>query len=240
MEHPSFLDGPQPYFPPATHCNFAIPQPPPPPPILTITLKQLHAIMRHAPAKFLAPLNAAMRKYQISTPKRAAGFLSQIALESNELRHTHEGWTKREDFQLTGGRDDFTATTQKEYFEYWYGNRADLGNTTAEDGFTFRGRGAIQITGRKNYKRVGEGIGQTLEEKPELVEDDLAVDMLASAYYFAVTAKLLRVADQVVPSKKASVIATNKHLTRGVNGKGMKALEERLRYYKKALKVLVP
>ncbi len=59
-------------------------------------------------------------------------------------------------------RDGHTGASKKEYFEYWYGKRVDLGNITAEDGYTFRGRGAIQITGRANYRLVGRGIGQPL------------------------------------------------------------------------------
>ena len=69
----------------------------------------------------------------------------------------------KKDFRLPGSaRDGHTGASKKEYFEYWYGKRVDLGNITAEDGYTFRGRGAIQITGRANYRLVGRGIGQPL------------------------------------------------------------------------------
>jgi putative chitinase len=202
---------------------------------LTSIQAQVRTIMPHMPSKFLHPLEVAMRRYEITTPKRIAAFLSQIAVESNQLRHTRERWTARKDFQLPGvHRSKFTATNEKEYFEHWYGNRTKgLGNTTAEDGYTYRGRGAIQITGKANYTRIGKGIGKPLAEHPELLDDPL-VDMLASAYFFAVRARLLHVADKVNSSDDSSVYSTNFHLTKGVNG-GTNGLNDRLSHYKKAL-----
>jgi putative chitinase len=194
--------------------------------------------MPHAPTKYHHALEIAMRRYHITTPKRIAAFLSQIAVESNQLRHRHELWTKRKDFKLKGvNRPAFTAKNDKEYFEHWYGNRKDLGNTTAEDGYTYRGRGAIQVTGKKNYEIIGKAIGKPLLEHPELLETDPNVDMLAAAYFFSVHARLNHVADKVDPSNKVSVSVTNLHLTRGVNG-GTNGLEDRHRYYQKALTVL--
>jgi putative chitinase len=198
---------------------------------------KLHAIMPHAPDHYVHALENAMRKFHITTPKRAAAFLSQIAVESNQLRHTHENWTSRKNFKLPGvHRSKFTATNEEEYFEHWYGKRKKLGNTTEEDGYTYRGRGAIQITGKANYESIGHAIGKPLAEHPDLLADDPQVDMLASAYYFAVHAQLLHVADQVDPANELSVYRTNLHLTKGVNG-GTNGMDDRLRYYKKALSV---
>jgi putative chitinase len=199
----------------------------------------MKAIMPHAPSKFLHPLEVAMRCYHISTPKRIAAFLSQIAVESNQLRHTHELWTSRKNFKLPGvHRTKFTAKNEKDYFEHWYGKRLKgLGNETEEDGYTYRGRGAIQITGRANYESIGKAIGKPLLEQPDLLESDPEVDMLASAYFFSVRAHLLPVADKVNSSDQFSVYVTNLHLTKGVNG-GTTGLHDRLHYYKKALHAL--
>jgi putative chitinase len=206
---------------------------------LPISLATLQAIMPHAPARFLDPLNAAMARYNIDTVKRIAGFLSQLAEESNQLRHLHEAFTLRKNFQLPGVlRPPHTATSEQNYFEYWYGKRNDLGNHTALDGYTFRGRGAIQLTGRSMYRAVGVGIGRPLEANPDFVETDDEVDMQASAFFFARLKKLNPVADRVDSSNNASISQVNGQLTRAVNG-GVNGLAERLNFYKKALRVLL-
>ncbi len=202
-------------------------------------LPDLHRIMPHAPKRFLAPLNAAMATYGISTPKRVAGFLAQLAVESMELRHMHEFWSSRREFHLPGvERKAQSAKSKREYFEYWYGSREDLGNRPAADGYTYRGRGAIQITGRANYRKIGRGIGKPLETNPDLLETDDAVDLLASAYFFAVEKRLISVADSVDPKSHASIVHVNKQMTRAVNGK-FNGLQDRLQYFKRALVLLL-
>lgn len=206
--------------------------------ILPLTLTQLRQVMPHAPAKFLQPLNSAMKRFQINTTERVAAFLSQLAVESKELRHNHELWTARKEFKLSGvKRDAHTATSQKDYFQHWYGNRKGLGNETAEDGYTYRGRGAIQITGKANYKKIGEAIGKPLETQPDLLETDLGVNMRASAYFFSKDKKLNHVADGVNASDPKSIERINEKLTRRVNG-GHNGQKERLEYFKKGLKAL--
>jgi putative chitinase len=179
-----------------------------------------------------------MARYQINTTKRVAGFLAQIAVESNELRHLSEYWTSQKNFKLPGvRRPAHTATSKVDYFEHWYGKRADLGNVTARDGYTYRGRGAIQITGKSMYRTVGNAIGKPLEKSPDLLLTDPEVDMLASAYLFAGSKHLNQVADSVDPDDPKSVQNINERLTLAVNG-GYNDLSERLRYYKQAFKVL--
>ncbi len=116
----------------------------------SLTEKQLRAIMPHLPkakaAKFLGPLNAAMKEYQINTRKRQAAFLAQLAHESGELRYMEE---------IASGEA--------------YEGRKDLGNTKPGDGKRYKGRGPIQLTGRSNYRRAGKALGLDLEEHPEKV-----------------------------------------------------------------------
>jgi putative chitinase len=206
--------------------------------VLPFALQTLHHIMRHASWNYLDPLNRAMLRYNISTAKRAAGFLAQLAVESHELRHVHELWTSRKDFELPGARRAaHTATSQRDYFNYWYGNRKDLGNVNADDGYNYRGRGAIQITGRANYKWIGAAIGKPLETHPDLLVTDFDVDMLASAYFFAELKHCNHIADGVDPKNPTSIIHVNRRLTMAVNG-GHNGEPERLEYFKKGLKAL--
>lgn len=105
-----------------------------------------------ARAELWAPfLNGAMLEWGIDKPADKAMFIAQIGHESGSLRYVVELWGP--------------TPAQKRYE-----GRADLGNTEPGDGFRFRGRGPIQMTGRANYRRCGEALGFDLESAPELLE----------------------------------------------------------------------
>lgn len=206
--------------------------------ILPIPFLILLPIMPHAPARYFAPLNAAMGVYAINTSFRAAAFLSQLAVESFELRHTHESWTKRKGFHLPGSaRPAHTTTSQRDYFEYWYGSRRDVGNNTVGDGYNYRGRDGIQITGKDNYNKIGQGLDLHLTSKPSMLEDDPRTGMEIAAFFFARLKHLNTVADSVDPDDASSIEHVNSRLTRTING-GHNALAERLDYYRTALNTL--
>ena len=124
-------------------------------------------------SKYLPHLNAAMEKYAINTPMRVAHFLSQIAWESGSLRYSTE---------LSSGRA--------------YEGRKDLGNVCVGDGIKFRGRGLLQITGRRNYTAYGSSIGIDLTQDGnwlKLAEPKWAAD---SAGWFWLNHGLNELADK--------------------------------------------
>lgn len=101
--------------------------------------------------KWCAALSDAMIAYQINTPAREAAFLAQIGHESGRLLYVKELWG---------------PTGQQTRYE----GRADLGNTEPGDGHRYLGRGLLQITGRANYRAIGNVFGVDFENSPELLQ----------------------------------------------------------------------
>ncbi|OJT27696.1 hypothetical protein BO221_04870 [Archangium sp. Cb G35] len=139
-----------------------------------LTLEQLRAIMpRLAQARaeeLLSHLVAAMAEAGITTPRRKAAFLAQLAHESAEFRYFEE---------LASGDA--------------YEGRRDLGNTQPGDGRRYKGRGPIQLTGRNNYRDAGRALGVDLEGKPELAATP-AVGFRTAAWFWR-TRELNELAD---------------------------------------------
>lgn len=96
-------------------------------------------------------VRAACLEFSIVGPVRIAAFLAQVGHESGGFIYTREIWGP-------------TVAQQR------YEGRADLGNTQSGDGFRFRGRGLIQITGRTNYERAAAGLGVDVVTDPQLLE----------------------------------------------------------------------
>lgn len=148
----------------------------------------------------------AMAEAEINTRYRQAAFLAQVGHESESFRYTREIWGPTPD-------------------QARYEGRADLGNTQRGDGFVFRGRGLIQITGRSNYAAVAAALQLPLLEQPELLEQPLPA--ARSAGWFWYEHKLNALADQQLFSE----------ITRRING-GQNGAADRLARYHRALDAL--
>ena len=98
----------------------------------------------------------------VASAQRLCHFLAQIAHESAHFQTLHEYGARR-------------------YFER-YDGRADLGNTEPGDGYRYRGRGLIQLTGRANYRRFGAALDLDLEADPELAAEPAIALSLAATY----------------------------------------------------------
>jgi putative chitinase len=176
---------------------------------MPVTAQQLLQILPNAGTKagvFAPALNTAMGRYQIVGVQRVAAFIAQIGHESGHLRYVRELWG---------------PTPAQVRYE----GREDLGNTQKGDGFKFRGRGLIQITGRANYAGCGEALGLDLINHPELLE--LPEWASKSAAWFWSTRGLNGLADAGAFDK----------ITRRING-GQNGAEERRALYERALEVL--
>jgi predicted chitinase len=192
---------------------------PPPPEFPLITAAKLIAIMptltKHPErvSKYLDPLNAAMAKFEVNTPKRQAAFLSQIAHESGQLRFDTEG----------------PSVYSGPNFEK-YENRKILGNNQPGDGPKFKGRGLIQLTGRFNYtdmtkKLQAMGVNVDLVNNPEIAARP-DVSVLVAGLYFQ-GRNINKWADT------GDIVAVSK----AVNG-GTIGLQERIDYYNRAITAL--
>lgn len=145
------------------------------------------------------PLSAAMALYAIDSAARQAAFLAQVGHESGRLVYVRELWG---------------PTPTQEGYE----GRQDLGNTVAGDGFKYRGRGLIQVTGRSNYQTCGIALGLPLVDHPELLEQPDNASL--SAAWFWNDHGLNDLAD----------IGDFNTITRRING-GLNGLSDRLVLY---------
>jgi putative chitinase len=154
-----------------------------------LTVARLARIMPRAPdvAVWADVLEGAMRAFDIDTPLRAAAFLAQVAHESGELRALVENlnysaaglratWPARFTSDAMARR---YARQPERIANYVYANRLGNAGVASGDGWRFRGRGLLQVTGRSNYRSTGEALGLPLEDEPERLEEPEAAALSA-------------------------------------------------------------
>lgn len=114
-------------------------------------------------AKYAEPLSNAMARYGIVSVEQRSAFLGQVFVETGSLRTIEENlnysagrlaqvWPSR--FKSASAAAPYAHNPQA-LAEYVYGGRRDLGNTQLGDGYRYRGRGFLQVTGRSNYAARG-------------------------------------------------------------------------------------
>jgi putative chitinase len=144
-------------------------------------------------AKALQPaLAAPLAQFAINTPARAAAFLAQCHVESAGFARLEENlfyttakairscWPTR--FPTDAACAPFLRNP-KALANRAYAKRNGNGDEASADGWRFRGRGLIQLTGRENYRNAGRGLGRPYEAQPELVAD-LAQAVMTAAWFW--------------------------------------------------------
>lgn len=140
-----------------------------PPPRLTASLLALAlGITQQRATLWAYPLEDAMTQFGIATPSQRAAFLAQIGHESGRLQYVRELWGP------TAEQAAYEPSTPK--------SRA-LGNTSKGDGYRFRGGGLLQITGRYNYRLMGQRLGIDLENNPDLIEHPQYAALVSAAFW---------------------------------------------------------
>lgn len=141
-------------------------------------------------ARWYGPLEAACQRRNVYTPERVAMFLAQCAHESGGFRHLVEnlrysaaGLLRTWPTRFTRRQADALAYNEKEIAERAYGGRLGNGPVGSGDGFRYRGRGIIQLTGKDNYARCGAAIGRELLASPDLLAQPLEAAQSAGWFW---------------------------------------------------------
>ncbi|WP_145186158.1 glycoside hydrolase family 19 protein [Pseudomonas sp. URMO17WK12:I11] len=207
---------------------------------MPITEQQLLQIMpkaRPVAGAFLPALNRAMVRWRIDSLVRQAAFLAQVAHESGQLRNLVENLNYSAEALVRTWPSRFNAQTAAAYARQpekiankAYGGRMGNGPEASGDGWRFRGRGLLQVTGRSNYREAGAGLGLPLEDEPDLLEQ--AEHAAQSAAWWWAKHGLNQLADAGRIRDIGSIINT------GQPGKTPHGAADRLALYDIALRVL--
>ncbi|NQZ10378.1 MAG: glycoside hydrolase family 19 protein [Algicola sp.] len=180
--------------------------------------------------RYLDALNTELPKYGVDTGQRMAHFIAQIAHESGSFKYKSENLNYsakalRAVFSKYFYTDEMAeryARKPEDIANVVYANRMGNGNSVSGDGWRYRGRGLIQLTGRENYAHCAEFIGMDCESNPHMLAEK-PVAAVSAACWFWQSRKLNDLAD----------IDDLKSITRKING-GFHGLDSRAEFFERA------
>jgi putative chitinase len=217
-----------------TSAPTVITEPAPAPSVGGLKLEKLKG---HIPDAVIAQIPDTASKFQINTPLRLAHFLAQCGHESGGFRATQENLN----YSAKG-----LAGIFKKYFpteaaaapyarqpikiaSKVYGGRMGNGPESTQEGYKFRGRGYIQLTGKENYTAFGKAINEDICSNPDKVAANYA--LLSAAWFFNKNG-LHKMADEGATDTVVTKI------TKRVNG-GTIGLADRIKHFKEYYSLLV-
>jgi len=197
---------------------------------------KLEKLKGHIPDAVIAQIPDTASKFQINTPLRLAHFLAQCGHESGGFRATQENLN----YSAKGLNGIF-----KKYFpteaaaapyarqpikiaSKVYGGRMGNGPESTQEGYKFRGRGYIQLTGKENYTAFGKAINEDICSNPDKVASSYA--LLSAAWFFNKNG-LHKMADEGATDTVVTKI------TKRVNG-GTIGLADRIKHFKEYYSLL--
>ena len=190
----------------------------------------LDRLKGHVPDTVIAQIPGVMEKFGVNTPLRLAHFLAQCGHESGGFRLTQEnlnysakglmGIFKK--YFPTQALADAYARKPEKIANRVYGGRMGNGVEATGEGFKFRGRGYIQLTGKQNYTAFDLAVEDDILANPDLVSSKHA---LSSAAWFWKKNGLSLIADT---GSSAEVVTK---ITKRVNG-GTIGLPDRIKHFK--------
>ena len=198
------------------------------------TLK-LDRLRGQIPDSVISEISTNGEKFGIITNLRLCHFLAQCSTESGNFKAVNENLNYSKDGLMKifpkyfpGNLAESYAYKPEKIASRVYGSRLGNGDETTKEGFKFRGRGFIQLTGKSNYTNFTKFIGEDCVANPDLVSTKYP---LASAAFFFNNNKLWEICD------KGADDATVTAVTKRVNG-GTIGLSERIKEFKHFYKLL--
>ena len=190
---------------------------------------KLDKLKGHIPESVISQIPDTAKKFNITNALRLAHFLAQCGHESGgfkavseNVNYSADGLKKIFPKYFPGNLSESYARNPEKIASKVYGGRMGNGGEETKEGYKFRGRGYIQLTGKENYTSFAKSIGEDTVANPDLVATKYA---LASAGWFFSKNGLNAISD------KGADDATVTAVTKRVNG-GTIGLPDRIKHFK--------
>ena len=190
----------------------------------------INKLKGHIPDGVLAQIPSVMTTFKIDTPLRLSHFLAQCGHESAGFKAVQENLNYGAKGLLGIFKKYFPTEAKALQYErkpekianLVYGGRMGNGDEASGDGYKFRGRGYIQLTGKSNYTAFGKAINEDIAANPDLVATKYP--LLSAAWFFHKNG-LHKIAD----GGATDAVVTS--VTKRVNG-GTIGLPDRIKHFK--------
>lgn len=195
----------------------------------------INKLKGYVPDSILPQIGPVVFKFNITSILRLSHFLAQCAHESmgfgvtvENLNYSTKGLQKVFPKYFPGDLALSYAKKPEKIANRVYGDRMGNGDERSGDGYKYRGRGYIQLTGKDNYKAFDSIVSEDIINHPDLVATKYP--LLSAAYFFDKN-NLWEICDKGADSRTVAAV------TRRVNG-GINGLPERIRYFQKFYRIL--
>ena len=205
-------------------------------PIASVGGLKLEKLKGHIPDAVIAQIPDTAKRFEINTPLRLAHFLAQCGHESGGFKATQENLNYSASglkgifskyFKEAGLAESYQRNPQK-IASRVYGGRMGNGPESTGEGYKFRGRGYIQLTGKDNYTAFGKAINEDMTANPDKVATHYP--LLSAAWFFSKNG-LHKMADG------GATDAVVTQITKRVNG-GTIGLPDRIKHFKEYYNLL--